>query len=117
MRLSSEIQLKFKEVEKSESEIDWMDVANELQYNIAKKYVNGDDNIKRFVYKMRTIKTKILPHWKKYNRASNGYLNTNTLSIDCLFYDTNLGCYTSLNHILCNNSINNITILIAGSIS
>lgn len=110
LRLSSGIQYEFEKAEDSYSPIDWMDVVSELQYKIAREFVE-EDKVDIFVHAMRITPADV--HWKKYNRAGRGNFPLNNPARDCILWNVNKNGYTSLS----NELATNLTVVIAGSIS
>lgn len=114
LRLSPEIQNKMYQAEKS-SDIDWICIVSNLQKNIAEKFCPNCELCRdKLLHKIRTAESTIVPHWRKYNRASRGHFGLGSEIIDCILINAN-------NHqpLMLSDYVSTVkpTVLIAGSIS
>jgi hypothetical protein len=83
-RKSDKIQEAFTKAETS-WDIDWLEVALELQTNIAKSLCPEDHE--NFLQCVRYCPNEHIPHWKKFNRAGRGYFSLGSSLQDCLLFD------------------------------
>jgi len=115
IRLSTGIQLEFNKAEGS-FDRDWLDVVTKIQLDISQKFTKYsitkcNSCVQKFLGLMRTTTSSIVPHWRKYNRASKGYFYVDTPVTDCVLYSS--GNYRSLRDF----TRSGIHVIISGSIS
>lgn len=112
LRLSKEGQARFAAVEAGISGRDWMDVALDMQHEIARELV-GEARAVEFAHLVRFTPTNNIPHWKRYNRADRGHLQIGNPYTDCILYNSkSTENYTTMGELL---DVSHRTVIIASS--
>ncbi len=103
------------QAEKSQ-DIDWICIVSDLQKKIATDFCPNCITCRnKLLYKIRTSNSKtIVPHWRKYNRASRGHFALESPASDCILINSVDKQPKMLYDYI---SASNNTVIIAGSIS
>jgi len=119
-RISPNMQTNFSNAEVS-LDIDWLEVVNEFQSQIATKYAPlAGCSVSEFLTALRFQHcNSFTPLWRVFNRADKGTLEKYIFAPDCYLWDNTQKAYSRLSDLLMpsHNNITRLTVLLAGSFS